>query len=102
MVKLGGYLPKITVAHKPTGARMNINEKDYDPAIHMLWDEFATGLDDALEPKAKPVGDIQAAIVEADSLGALARLAGEHNLKLPGNIKNVSTAQTKLLAQLEG
>ena len=100
MVKLGGSLPTITVAYKETGKRMNINERDYNPEKHVLWDEYAAGLDE--EPPPPPVGDAQVEIIEADNLGALVRIAGEHRLKLPGNIKNVKTAQAKLLAQLEG
>ena len=100
MAKLGGMLPKITVAYRATGKRMNINEVDYDPELHVLWDEFDVGEADG--PPTTATGDIQTAIVGAGSLGALVRIASENKLKLPGNIKNVSTAQTKLLAQLEG
>ena len=102
MVKLGTPITKITVAHKASGKRMNINEVDYDPDVFVLWDDFAAAKEEETGKPTLSKRSVETEIMAADNLGAVAMVASKYKLKLPGNIKNVKTAKTKLLAQLEG
>ena len=80
---------------------MNINEVDFDPSRHTLWDQFVA---QQTEKTGKPPiskNEVIDEIEAAESMGAMAALASKYGLKLPGNIKNVKTAKTKLISQLE-
>lgn len=93
-------MKKIYVANK-AGHKMGINEVDFDPSLHVLWDDHAAEVE---EKTGQPVLDkamVRDEIEAADNMGAIAVLVSKHGLKLPGNIKNFKTAKTKLLIQLE-
>jgi hypothetical protein len=102
MPKLGTPIPKVEVADTADGDQHKfINEVDFDPKHHVLWSEFSAKKEKKTGKPAVSKNTVREKIEAADNLGALAKIASEFKLKLPGNITNVKTAKTKLLAQLE-